>query len=144
MKDERRKVRLNNKHPKEDASTFTLTRQRRRFPFFSWLHPLFFFSQLRVLLSFLSSAISISPLSFHVLSPLCCVPVSLFPTPRATVSDPDTFVSLPLCQNFKRRAGVQVILTCPGASAAATSQVYVSQRVLDDTLSLSPFLLLFD
>lgn len=34
MKAERRKVRLSNKRPKEDASTFTLTRQRRRFPFF--------------------------------------------------------------------------------------------------------------
>lgn len=145
MKAERRKVRLNNKHPKEDASTFTQTRQRRLFFFFFFFFYLFlsfsllFFSTYK---SFSHSVpISIASLSFHVLSPLLCVSSHLFISPRATVPDPGTFVSLSLCYNFKRcrRSGHAVV---PGASVTAPSQVYISQRVLDDTLSLSPILLL--
>lgn len=77
MKAERRKVRLNNKHPKEDASTFTQTRQKRLFfliffcpfPFFSsWStnpSPLLSFSLCAYLhlLTLFSCALS-SPLCF--------------------------------------------------------------------------------
>lgn len=85
-------------------------------------------------------------LYLHLLTLFSCalsspfLPISLFP-PRATVSDPDTFVSLSLCHNFKQRqrSGHADV---PGASVTVPSQVYVSQRVLDDTLSLSPILLL--
>lgn len=136
MRAEQRKVRLNNKYPKEDASTFTQARQGRLslslfpFPFLST----FFFAPI-------SLPISISSRSFHVLSPLLSVSSHLFISPRATVSDPDTFVSLSLCHNFKqrRRSGHADV---PGASVTVPSQVYVSQRVLDDTLSLSPVSLL--
>ena len=61
----------------------------------------------------------------------------LFIPPRATVSAPDTFVSLSLCHSFKQRrqSGHADV---PGASVTVPSQVNISQRVLDDTLSLSP------
>lgn len=142
MKAERQKVRLNNTHPKEDASTFTQTRQRRLFLFN--LFQSFFLLFLSICKSFfppLFACISISSLSFHVLSPLLSVSSHLFISPRATVSDPDTFVSLSLCHNFKQRqrSGHADV---PGASVTVPSQVYVSQRVLDDTLSLSPISLL--
>lgn len=143
MKAERQKVRLNNTHPKEDASTFTQTRQRRLslfnlFQSFFLLFPL----NLQILLPPLSLPVSPSPHSLFMCSLLSSpfLPISLFP-PRATVSDPDTFVSLSLCHNFKQRqrSGHADV---PGASVTVPSQVYVSQRVLDDTLSLSPILLL--
>lgn len=90
----------------------------------------------------LSLPVSPSPHSLFMCSLLSSpfLPISLFP-PRATVSDPDTFVSLSLCHNFKQRqrSGHADV---PGASVTVPSQVYVSQRVLDDTLSLSPILLL--
>lgn len=120
-------MRLNNKYPKEEASTFTQARQKTLF--FSSLSTTFFF-----------------PPSPHSSLFMCSLLSSLFPSissfpPRAVVSDPDTFVSLSLCHNFKqrRRSGHTDV---PGASVTVPSQVNVSQRVLDDTLSLSPISLL--
>lgn len=117
---ERRKVRLNNKYPKEDASTFTLS-----VSFSSQIYNVF-----------------ISSLSFHVLLPLLSVSSHLFISPHGQQFQIQTLLSpFSFCHNFKqrRRSGHADV---PGASVTVPSQVYVSQRVLDDTLSLSPVSLL--
>lgn len=141
MSAEQWKVRLNDKYPKEEASTFTRARKRTlsllpflytlfaSFPLLIHL-PKFSLPCLHLLLTLFSCALP----SLFLLS------ISLFP-PRATVSDPDTFVSLSLCHSFKqrRRSGHTDV---PGAPVTVPSQVNVSQRVLDDTLRLSPISLL--
>lgn len=90
MKAERRKVRLNNKHPKEDASTFTLTRQRRRFPFFSRLHPLSF-------LFFPTTSPPFLPLVSHLHLP------ALFSCALSSLLRPRLFISCPEGNSFRSR-----------------------------------------
>lgn len=77
-----------------------------------------------------------------MLRPLLSVSSHLFISPHRQQFQIQTLLSpFSLCHNFKqrRRSGHADV---PGASVTVPSQVYVSQRVLDDTLSLSPVSLL--
>lgn len=91
MKAERQKVRLNNKHPKEDASTFTLTWQRRRFPFFSRLHPIFLKK------NFLTTSPPFLPLVSHLHLP------ALFSCALSCLLRPRLFISYPEGNSFRSR-----------------------------------------
>lgn len=102
-------------NPKEEASTFTHAQRR---------------------LSLLTLSINHSSSPLLLLLLLSFLPIFFIP-PQATVCDPDSFLVFPSpCHNFKRRRhpGHPDV---PGASVPVPSQVYVSQRVLDDTLFLS-------
>lgn len=97
MKAKRRKVRLNNKHPKEDASTFALTRQRRRFPFFLvglTLSFFFFFPNYESSPS--SRQPSPSPRSLFMCSLLSVASPSLYFLPRGQQFQIQTLLSLSL------------------------------------------------
>lgn len=110
------------------------------FFFFILFCPFSFFSSQSTNPS-LTLCLSPSPHSLFMCSLLSSVflPISL--SPQGQQFRIQALLSLSLCYNFKqcRRSGHAVV---PGASVTVPSQVYISQRVLDDTLSLSPILLL--
>lgn len=68
-------------------------------------------------------------------SPFLFLPITRFNPPKATVSDQDTFLAISVSAFGSRRCA-------PEHRWLVLSQVNISQRVLDDTLSLSPVSLL--